>query len=336
MCSSLLGNHIQGAQEQEGPDDVIEDHHAEERHEDPQRHNHHQPRPLDDPVQPQGDEDELQDVDRAQDLQLEGPVVSEAPHAGGHGHGGYEEEWHENQQPEVGPPLHSVAHQDFEHEQQQMDAHGDQHGFELHAGFPLCAVARVSGPNARAHRGADDDQELPQPYRGEDSPVAPLDDAVQAEGQQHGEEQQAGVDEELTRVEVLEQAPGVHGEAAARPLGPAAQSRSAGAASAPLPGPAASPARPASPLGGQPRGAGEEEVPACSAETGTRARAVTWAGRKRGGAWRARPRSPSDPRGPGRLGDQEPGAASAPPPPAFTPYPFGKQLLRVAPGGRGG
>lgn len=257
VCSSLLRNHIQGPKEQEGPDDVIEDHQAEERHEDPEGHEHHEPGPVDDPVQPQGDEDELQDVDGAQDLQLQRPVMPKAPHAGGHGHGGDEEEGHEDQQPEVGPPLHPVAHQDLEHEQQQVDAHSDQHGFELHAGLALGAVARVSGPNARAHGGARDDQQLPQPYRGEDGPVAPLDDAVQAEGQQHGEEQQAGVDQELTGVEVLEQAPGVHGEAAAGPAGTAAQLRSAGAESAPLPGATVFPARPASPRGwGRRRAAG--------------------------------------------------------------------------------
>lgn len=253
--SSLLGNHIQGPKEQEGPDDVIEDDQAEEGHEDPEGHEHHQPRPVDDPVQPQGDEDELQDVDGAQDLQLQRPIMSKAPHAGSHGHGGDEEEWHEDQQPEVGPPLHPVADQDFEHEQQQVDAHGDQHGFELHAGLPLGAVARVSGPNARTHRGACNDKELPQPYRGEDGPVAPLDDAIQAEGQQHREEQQAGVDQELTRVEVLEQAPGVHGEATACPPGTAAQLRSAGAESPPLPGSTVLPARPASPRGGRRLGA---------------------------------------------------------------------------------
>lgn len=203
---------------------------------------------MDNPVQPQGDENELQDVDRAQELQLQRSIVSEAPYAGGHGHGGYEKERHEDEQPEVGPPLHPVADQDFEHEQQQVNAHGDQHSFELHARLPLGAVARVSGPNARAHRCTGDDQELPQPYGGEDSPVAPLDDAVQAEGQQHREEQKAGVDEKLTRVEVLEQAPGVHGEAAARAPGPAARPYSAIAASPPPPAPGL---RPMSALAGQ-------------------------------------------------------------------------------------
>lgn len=32
----------------------------------------HQPRPVDDPVQPQSDEDELENINRTQDLQLRG------------------------------------------------------------------------------------------------------------------------------------------------------------------------------------------------------------------------------------------------------------------------
>lgn len=59
-------------------------------------------------------------------------------------------------------------------------------------------VLGVVGPDSGADRGPDDDQQLPQPYGGEHSPVAPLDDSIQPQGQQHGEEQQAGVDQELT------------------------------------------------------------------------------------------------------------------------------------------
>lgn len=53
-------------------------------------------------------------------------------------------------------------------------------------------------PDSSAHGGPNDDQQLPQPYRGEHSPVAPLDDSIQPQGEQHGEEQQTGVDQELT------------------------------------------------------------------------------------------------------------------------------------------
>lgn len=54
------------------------------------------------------------------------------------------------------------------------------------------------GPDPGAHRGPEDDEQLPEPYGSEDGPVAPLDDSVQPQGQEDGEEQQAGVDQELT------------------------------------------------------------------------------------------------------------------------------------------
>jgi len=54
------------------------------------------------------------------------------------------------------------------------------------------------GPDGRAHRRTDYDQELPDPDGREDGPVAPVDHAVQPQGQQHREEQQAWVDQELT------------------------------------------------------------------------------------------------------------------------------------------
>lgn len=62
-------------------------------------------------------------------------------------------------------------------------------------------VLRVMSPNSGAHRGPDDDQQLPQPYWGEHSPVAPLDVSIQSQGEQHREQQQAGIDQELTVAE---------------------------------------------------------------------------------------------------------------------------------------
>lgn len=59
-------------------------------------------------------------------------------------------------------------------------------------------VLRVVGPHSGAHRGPDDHQQFPEPYWGENGPVAPLNDSIQPQGQQHGEQQQAGVDQELT------------------------------------------------------------------------------------------------------------------------------------------
>lgn len=59
-------------------------------------------------------------------------------------------------------------------------------------------VLGVVGPDSSAHRRPNDDQQLPQPYWGEHGPVAPLDDSIQPQGQQHGEQQQARIDQELT------------------------------------------------------------------------------------------------------------------------------------------
>lgn len=62
-------------------------------------------------------------------------------------------------------------------------------------------VLRVMSPHSGAHRGPDDNQQLPQPYWGKHSPVAPLDDSVESQGEQHREQQQAGIDQELTVTE---------------------------------------------------------------------------------------------------------------------------------------
>lgn len=62
-------------------------------------------------------------------------------------------------------------------------------------------VLGVVCPDSGAHGGPDDDQKLPQPYWGEHRPVAPLDDSIEPQGQQDGEQQQTGVDQELTVTE---------------------------------------------------------------------------------------------------------------------------------------
>lgn len=153
--------------------------------------------------------------------------MSEPPNAGCYGDGRHEEERHEDEEPEVVSSRHAVAHQHLEHQQQDVEAHRDQHGFELHAGLtfgpdrttitlnpdrrPLSHKRRrvaeslpvlgVVRPDSSPHGGPDDDQQLPQPYRGEHRPVAPLDDSIEPQGQQDGEQQQAGVDQELTATE---------------------------------------------------------------------------------------------------------------------------------------
>lgn len=54
------------------------------------------------------------------------------------------------------------------------------------------------GPHTGAHRRPKDDQQLPEPDGCEDGPVAPLYDAIEPQGEQHGKQQETGVDQELT------------------------------------------------------------------------------------------------------------------------------------------
>lgn len=189
----LLGDDVDGAEEEDRPDDVVEDYKAQEGHQDPQRDTHHlenhirvrktdnntrgavvqekrvgashQPRPVDDPVQLQSDEDELEDVDGTQHLQLrrgrdteeknselhshktmtaaeqilylKRAVVSEPPDAGCYRNRRHEEEGHEDEEPEVVSSRHAVAHQHLEHQQQDVEPHCDQHGLELHTRLPF-------------------------------------------------------------------------------------------------------------------------------------------------------------------------------------------------------
>lgn len=52
-----------------------------------------------------------------------------------------EEERHEHEKPEVVSPCHAVAHQNLKHQQQHVESHSDQHGFELHTGLTLRPAA---------------------------------------------------------------------------------------------------------------------------------------------------------------------------------------------------
>ncbi len=75
---------------------------------------------------------------------LKRPVVPESPHARRHWDGRDEEERHEDQEPEVWTPLHTVTHQHLEGEQEEVDSHSDQHGLKLHAGLTLSPKDDIS------------------------------------------------------------------------------------------------------------------------------------------------------------------------------------------------
>lgn len=68
---------------------------------------------------------------------LKGSVVSKAPDTSCYRDGRNEKERHEDEEPEVVSSGHTVTHQHLEHQQQDVEAHCDQHGFELHTSLPF-------------------------------------------------------------------------------------------------------------------------------------------------------------------------------------------------------
>lgn len=106
----------------------------------------YQPWPVDDPVQPQSNEDELKNIHWTQHFQLKSDrsddqdcniyqesffykdqvpylqrsVMPKPPDACCYGDGWNEEQRHKDEQPEVVSSGHTVAHQHFKHQQQDM------------------------------------------------------------------------------------------------------------------------------------------------------------------------------------------------------------------------
>lgn len=58
-------------------------------------------------------------------------------------------------------------------------------------------VAWVTGPNSGPNGGSDDNHELPEPDGCEHCPVTPLDNSIQLQSQQDGEQQKGGIYEEF-------------------------------------------------------------------------------------------------------------------------------------------
>lgn len=59
------------------------------------------------------------------------------PDACCYGDGWHEEQRHKDEQPEVVSSRHPVTHQNFKHQQQDMEPHGNEHCFELHTRLPF-------------------------------------------------------------------------------------------------------------------------------------------------------------------------------------------------------
>lgn len=66
--------------------------------------------------------------------------MAEPPHTRSHRQRRGEEEGHEDEQPVVTAPLVSVTHQYFKHQQQNVNGHCYQHGFEFHMRLTLRSV----------------------------------------------------------------------------------------------------------------------------------------------------------------------------------------------------
>lgn len=62
-------------------------------------------------------------------------------------------------------------------------------------------VAQVTSPHSSPNRGSDNDHELPEPDRCEHCPVTPLDNSIQLQSQQDGEQQKGGINEEFAVTE---------------------------------------------------------------------------------------------------------------------------------------
>ena len=79
----MVGVDVGHPQQDAGEDDGVEDAHQRDAQHDPEGDEGDLPGPGDDAVQLEGEEDELEDVDGAEELQLEGPIVANSPHTDG-------------------------------------------------------------------------------------------------------------------------------------------------------------------------------------------------------------------------------------------------------------
>ena len=81
-----------------------------------------------------------------------------------------------------------------------------QHGFVLNVFLGVEPALGAPPPHVRPHDGAEHHYALPGPEGREDRPPRPaLQDAVQLEGVEDGEDEQAAEHHELGRVEVLQE-----------------------------------------------------------------------------------------------------------------------------------
>ena len=79
----MVGVDVGHPQQDAGEDDGVEDAHQRDAQHDPEGDEGDLPGPGDDAVQLESEEDELEDVDGAEEFQLEGTIMANSPHTDG-------------------------------------------------------------------------------------------------------------------------------------------------------------------------------------------------------------------------------------------------------------
>lgn len=172
--SLLQGRHLWRAHENPAEDEAVEHAgHTDAQH-DPHGHEDHLPAPRHEPVQLEREEDELQRIHREEHFQLEAAVVLDGPHARTHAGHATEDERDEHEHPQVIAGAETVAGQELEHEQDEVQGQADEHRLELHVRVGLDAVVGVPAPADGPHHGPQRRNQLPEPEGGKDRPYRPV------------------------------------------------------------------------------------------------------------------------------------------------------------------
>lgn len=96
--------------------------------------------------------------------------------------------------------LEFVADKELEHEQNEVEGEGDEHGLVVDVGVALETSVGVSPPNVTAHRCSQDHHALPKPYWTKHRPVTPFNVTVQAQRKQRCKYHQTCVHQEFTEI----------------------------------------------------------------------------------------------------------------------------------------
>lgn len=129
--SPLFQRYFGRAVQNERKNESIEHANDDQTQEYPHGDQHNHPTPSDEPIETQCNEYELQHVDGAKQFQLKVSIILEGPNGNGNGQKRNENQWNESQCPNVPIRFELVAHEQFKHEQQQLQGQTDEHGLEV-------------------------------------------------------------------------------------------------------------------------------------------------------------------------------------------------------------